>query len=360
MVFKNDQDESEWVADRIKRLRDEGTELSRQAVLFRSSFLSVALQVALKAKDIPFVVFGGLRFSETAHVKDVVAHLKVLLNVRDELAWGRVLKLLPGVGDTTAERLAPRAAAADTSHAAADALLSGPAPSPQAAEALRRLSESLRKAAACGGVGPKYDVVFGHYEPLLKAQYDDWPARLDDLNSLRQIAGTYGGAGGLERFLSDVGIEPPEKSDRRSEPATVDDKAPLTLSTIHSAKGLEWEVVYLLGVRDGVLPSSRAMQDEEDVEEEHRLFYVAVTRAKTQLVLTLSHHGNNDGLDRLRRVSRFVDAPNVIALLDSQGNEQNAAPIATAAITPAPPLPTLGKEGLLQRLRQMQAPVQQS
>ena len=131
----------------------------------------------------------------------------------------------------------------------------------------------------------------------------------------------------------------------------------MTLSTIHSTKGLEWEAVFLLGVRDGVLPSSRSIQDEEDVEEEHRLFHVAVTRAKTYLTLTLSHHGDNGGMDRLHRPSRFVEAASVMSLLDCQ-REQEPPPAAAGdgAITSCT-VPMIGREGLLQRLRQMQTPL---
>jgi DNA helicase-2/ATP-dependent DNA helicase PcrA len=270
-----------------------------------------------------------------------------LLNPRDELAWGRLLKLLPGVGETTADRLTASAIAADTVAQAAEVLAGEPLPA-AAREGIRKLSDSLRRAATCAGVGARFDVILDYYDPLLRVLYDDWPARQDDLNSLRQIAAAYDGS--LERFLSDIAIEPPEKSDGRADPALVDDERPLTLSTIHSAKGLEWDSVFLLGVRDGVLPSSRSIQDDEDVEEEHRLFYVAVTRSKTSLYLTMSHYGRNDGVERLQRPSRFIEAPNVKALLDCT-SESNGT---VSSIGSDAPLPVLGTDGLLDRLRQMQ------
>jgi DNA helicase II / ATP-dependent DNA helicase PcrA len=196
-----------------------------------------------------------------------------------------------------------------------------------------------------------FDLLLAYYEPLLREQYDDWPNRLDDLNSLRQIAAGYKELQGL---LSDLSIEPPERSDGRSEPV-LDDEKPLTLSTIHSAKGLEWQAVFLLGVRDGVLPSSKGRQDEEDVEEERRLLYVAATRAKSQLTLTMSHHGNNGGLERFHRLSRFIESPTVMRLFTPR-IAANHPPLSdsAAAATAGNPVPVLGRDALLQRLRQLQ------
>lgn len=127
--------------------------------------------------------------------------------------------------------------------------------------------------------------------------------------------------GSLDDLLSDLSIEPPDRSDGRSGPAPGDEE-PLTLSTIHSAKGLEWQVVFLLGVRDGVLPSSKALQDEEDVEEELRLLYVAVTRVKSYLFLTMSHHASHGGLDQFHRLSRFIEPANVMLLLDRRSRDE--------------------------------------
>jgi DNA helicase-2/ATP-dependent DNA helicase PcrA len=341
--FKDDQDEAEWVADRVKRLRDEGVPLSRQGVLYRSSHMSIRLQVALRARGIPFDVFGGLRFSETAHVKDVLAHLKVLLNPRDELAWNRVLRLLAGVGSVTADRLSARAAGATGMGGATEALLTTAAPSKAAAAGLVRLCEALRRAATLGAPGPMFQSVLEYYEPLLRDHHDGWPGRLEDLNSLREIAGGYCG---LAELLSDFSLEPPERSVARAV-AAADDEKPLTLSTIHSAKGLEWEAVFLVGVRDGALPSAKAMRDEEDVEEERRLLYVAVTRARTHLFLTVAHQGNEGGV--LHRLSRFLEPQGVTQLLDCESGTGRQSP---APGTPDDGLPVLGRDSLLRRLRE--------
>jgi DNA helicase II / ATP-dependent DNA helicase PcrA len=278
-----------------------------------------------------------------------VAHLRVLQNAKDELALNRILKLLPGIGDASADRLACNVAGGLMFGGLPDALLQCEVPA-AARENVRKLSEALRQALACGGVGEKVDIVLAYYEPLLRMEHDDWPARLDDLNSLRQIAGGY--AGNLEQFLSDMAIEPPSKSDRHGGAATPDDEKPLTLSTIHSAKGLEWHTVYLMGVQEGVLPSCRSSQDPEDVEEEHRLFYVAVTRAKARLVLTMAHRGNNGGIERLTRLSRFVEAPNVLSLLDRTSIVQNSVGHVHTANRDLR-VPVLSKDELLQRLQKM-------
>ncbi len=256
VVFKNDQDEADWIADRIKQLRDEGTSFHHQGVLYRSSYLSVALQVALNARNIPYAVFGGLRFNETAHVKDVCAHLKLAVNPKDTLAWNRTLQLLPGVGPATAEKLSGRLCAFDALPHAADELAQSSTHSGRTRDNIHKLSALLKRITPTGRtVGDCYDAVLDYYRPLLTERYDDWGGRIDDLESLRQIAQRYDT---LEDLLADLAIEPPEKGAARVDASDKEDEKPLILSTIHSAKGLEWEVVFLIGLKDGVFPCSRA------------------------------------------------------------------------------------------------------
>ena len=140
--------------------------------------------------------------------------------------------------------------------------------------------------------GEKFGAVIGYYMPLLRQRHDDWHLRLNDLDALRQIAMRYTS---VEELLIDFAIEPPEKGVWRVEPETKDEEKPLTLSTIHSAKGLEWDSVFLLGLMDGVLPGSFALDHEDEIEEEHRLFYVGITRAKNQLFLVCHHEGKREG-----------------------------------------------------------------
>ena len=148
----------------------------------------------------------------------------------------------------------------------------------------------------------------------MKYKFDDWQLRLSDLETLVPIASSYKS---LESMLSSLALEPPERGVAGVVPEYEEEK-PLTLSTIHSAKGLEWEVVYLIGLVDGVLPSKFALKSEEQLEEEHRLFYVAVTRAKKQLFLFMHHEGRNGGILQFNRLSRFVEQPNILKQVEQR------------------------------------------
>lgn len=316
LFFRDAHEEAEWVAGRIKTQRDEGTPLGQQCVLFRSQYLSIPLQAELSRRNIPFEVFGGLKFYETAHVKDVISHLKVVANPRDELAWNRVLMLVDGVGPKTAGHIS-------------DAILASSSPKEIIDEVFekqkgRRYSEGLQGLASLlkavrGGTlnaGEQFSLVLEYYVPFLKDRFDDWHLRLNDLETLRQIAARYDS---LDDLLEDFSVEPPERGVWRVEPSTPDEEKPLTLSTIHSAKGLEWDTVFLMGLMDGVLPVAFSLDHEDEIEEEQRLFYVAVTRAKNHLALSLHHEGFRGGITQFNRISRFVDLPNVLSKLTTFG-----------------------------------------
>ncbi len=316
LFFRDIHEEAEWVARMIKEFRDEGVDLGHQAVLFRSAYLSIPLQAELARRNIPYQVFGGMKFYETAHVKDVMAHLKLLVNPKDELAWNRVLMIIEGIGPKTAEKLAGEILGKGSFRDIREHLL-------KYGEG-RRFSEGLVKLESllnmtCDealDVGEKFGAVIGYYTPLLRQRHDDWHLRLNDLDALRQIAMRYSS---VEELLIDFAIEPPEKGVWRVEPETKDEEKPLTLSTIHSAKGLEWDSVFLIGLMDGVLPVSFALDHEDEIEEEHRLFYVGITRAKNQLFLVCHHEGKRGGLNQFNKVSRFIDVPNVAARLEKKG-----------------------------------------
>jgi len=307
MYFGDAEEEAGWVKEKIQENILNGVPLAHQAVLFRSSYISIQLQAELARAGIPFKVFGGLKFYETAHVKDVLAHLKVLANFKDELSWSRVFTLLPGVGAKTAETIASRIRRASDLNSALD-VLGGFSEGYKYSQHLIELKETLIKASGAKvSVGEKFGMVVDYYMPILKDKFDEWPNRLNDLEALRPLVANYTD---LEDLLADLAIEIPD-DEQKGKDAEKGEK-PLTLSTIHSAKGLEWDVVFLLGVAEGTLPSKMALaKSGEEIEEEHRLFYVAITRARNKLYL-LFHLAGDMGPMTFNRLSRFVDDPSVL------------------------------------------------
>jgi DNA helicase-2/ATP-dependent DNA helicase PcrA len=316
--FKDPYEEASWIADKVKQLWQKGILFNRQGVLFRSSHISIPLQTELSKRNIPYQIFGGLRFYETAHVKDLMAHIKILANPRDELAWNRILLLVESIGHKTAERILEKISIC---HSLEEIFLKifGMYKKDKAPEGLRRLRVALESARKGGmSVGERFQVLLEYYKPILMDRFDDWHIRLNDLIIVGQIASRYYL---LEEFLIDFAIEPPERGVLMVNPSIPDDEKPLTLSTIHSAKGLEWDTVFIMGLVDGLLPVSYALSSEEETEEEHRLFYVAITRAKNRLFLTLHHEGTGQGIYQFNKISRFLDAANVMAKLDLSSKE---------------------------------------
>jgi DNA helicase-2/ATP-dependent DNA helicase PcrA len=316
LFFRDAHEEAEWVAERIKVQRDEGTPLEQQCVLFRSQYLSIPLQAELSRRNIPFEVFGGLKFYETAHVKDVMSHLKIIANPGDELAWNRVLMLIGGIGPKTAGHISDEILGSASFKDILDDVFEKHK-GRKYAGGLKELGSLLR--AVRGGtldVGEQFGLVLDYYVPLLKDRFDDWHLRFNDLETLRQISTRYRS---LEDLLEDFAVEPPERGVWRVEPSTPDEEKPLTLSTIHSAKGLEWDCVFLIGLVDGVLPVAFSLDHEDEIEEEQRLFYVAITRARNHLFLSLHHEGFRGGITQFNKVSRFVDVPNVFSKLTTRG-----------------------------------------
>jgi DNA helicase-2/ATP-dependent DNA helicase PcrA len=316
LFFKGAYDEAEWVADTIKQLRDEGIDLGHQGVLFRSSYISIPLQAELSKRNIPYQVFGGLKFYETAHVKDIVAHFKILVNPKDELAWNRVLMLIAGIGPKTSERIIEEMGLYSCLNDIIDGLFQKYYRTYKNCQQLAKLSPVLKAASRENlSVGEQFEIILDYYHPILKDKFDDWHLRLNDLVALGQICMRYNS---LEEVLADFAIEPPERGVWRVEPSTPEEEKPVTLSTIHSAKGLEWDTVFLVGLMDGVLPVGYALDNEDDIEEEHRLFYVGITRAKNQLFLSLHHEGTKGGISQFNKISRFVDVPNVLSKMEQK------------------------------------------
>lgn len=335
LIFKDPESEAEGIAHKVKELWDEGVELHRIGVLFRSMYIARPLEVALARRGIPYRTYGGLRFIETAHIKDLLSHIKVLANPRDELAWHRVLLLVEGVGPKTAEELLRRITPSGQWQGALSELEGHP----RSGKGIRKLREALSEAAQAPTFHEAVEILCDYYAPILKERYDDYPRRLSDVESLRQIAQGYRSP---ERFLLDlVALESPERSLLERDDLPLDTR-PLVLSTIHSAKGLEWTVVFIMGVADGHLPISYTHTSEEEMEEERRLLYVAVTRAKRELYLTMSHEGHRGGIRVFQRLSRFLDDPAVLPLLELEGE-----PLVLEEDSPA-----LGREKLLKKVLQ--------
>ena len=314
LCFKNPYEEASWIAQGIKQLRDQGISLGRQAVLFRSAYISIPLQAELSRLNIPFQVFGGLKFYETAHVKDMVSYLKILQNPKDELAWSRALRLIEGVGPKTGEKIFTTVKSCfnfDQVVLSLKQTFSGLS----FASNLNSMAETLESASGEGiTVGEQFEILLKFYKPYLKRKYDEWHLRLSDLEMLRDIAAGYSS---LNEFLADLALEPPQQGVAGIDPAC-DDEKPLSLSTIHSAKGLEWEVVFVIGLIDGVLPSRFSLKFSDQIEEEHRLFYVAVTRAKSQLYLSMHNEGTQGGMYQFNRISRFLENRNILEKLEQQ------------------------------------------
>jgi DNA helicase II / ATP-dependent DNA helicase PcrA len=274
----DDTAQAGYIVEKILKNREGGIRLKSQAVLFRASHHSASLEVELTRRNIPFVKFGGLKFLEAAHIKDVLAVLRWAQNIHDRVAGFRVAQLLPGIGPSSAARLLDRMAENTDPMDA----LNGFKPPAAAAEHWQQFEATIGmlRRNVTGWPG-EIDLVCRWYRPHLECMHEDAALRDADLVQLIQIASTYSSR---ERFLTELTLDPPEAtSDAAGAPLLDEDY--LILSTIHSAKGQEWNAVFLLNTVDGCLPSDLATGSTPEIEEERRLLYVAMTRAKDQLHL---------------------------------------------------------------------------
>jgi DNA helicase-2/ATP-dependent DNA helicase PcrA len=280
LSVRDEADQASCVAEGILGYHESGIALKSQAVLFRSSSHSVQLELELARRGIPFVKYGGLKFLEAAHVKDVVCVLRWAENPRSRMAGFRVARLVPGVGPATAARLLDAMAASADPVAAMQAFVVAPA----VGEAWARfLGVFLLLRRAKSPWPAEMELVAQWYEPQLQRMYEDALVRQRDVAQLQQIAATYPSR---ERFLTELSLDPPAAtSDEAGVPGRDDDY--LILSTIHSAKGQEWKTVHVLNVVDGCIPSDLGTGTSEEIEEERRLLYVAMTRAKDHLHLVV-------------------------------------------------------------------------
>ncbi len=307
VAARDEQQQTRFVVDRILELHEEGTPLREIAVLFRAGYMSADLEIELTNRKIPFEKWGGLKFLEAAHVKDVLAFLRILENPRDEVSWYRLLLLLPGIGDATAR------AAIDSMIAAAwesDAFgRYSPPPRARAAHAaLVSLLDGLRSGPVLDEAQVAADIarVRQLYDNILRERYDRVEPRLADLDQLQTIAAGYPDRA---TFLSALALEPPQAT-QDLPGGSQEENDCLILSTAHSAKGKEWDAVFVIWAVDGWFPSARCLNTEEETEEERRLMYVALTRARNYLSVTypLNAYSSRRGADySLDQLCRFID-----------------------------------------------------
>lgn len=294
-----------FVAQRVLELRDEGIELHDMAVLYRAHYHSMDVQLEFTRRGIPFSITSGLRFFEQAHIKDVAAFLKFALNPRDEVAFKRMIRLLPGIGNKTAETLWSHASSTLGGGTDFARLLGFKVPAKSAkpwAQFVHTLADLVPASGALPPAAMMECVLFAVYDDYMKTKFANYEARKEDLNTLAGFAGQFAST---EEFLSQLallgGVETADAF------AGDPDSEKITLSTLHQAKGLEWKVVFLIWLADGMFPSARSMETPEGIEEERRLFYVGITRCKDELYLTYPEMRLNAGYgDNFQRPSRFL------------------------------------------------------
>ena len=305
VAVRDETAQAQYIVERVLENREGGTPLKKQAVLFRTSSHSGPLEVELTRRNIPFVKFGGLKFLDSAHIKDLLAILRFAQNPRDRVAGFRLMHLIPGVGPVAAQK----ALDAMVDHADPIGALGELAAPPRAGGEWIGFVDMLmdfRKAQF--GWPTEMDLARKWYEPLLEGKYEDAEVRAQDLAQLQQIAAGYPSR---ERFLTELTLDPPDATSDQSGVPLLDEDY-LILSTIHSAKGNEWTSVFVLNVVDGCIPSDLGTGQSADIEEERRLLYVAMTRARDDLHLMIPQkfftHGQSNLGDRhvYAQRSRFI------------------------------------------------------
>ena len=282
LLVPDEAEQARWVADQVLRQREAGATLKSQAVLFRTSTHSAALELELARRNIPFVKFGGLKFLEAAHVKDLLAVLRFAQNPRGRMAGFRVVQLIPGIGQATATRLLDAMGeAAEPTQTLQQ--FEAPAQAKQEWAQFVELYSQLRDPDVAWPAD--LELAKAWYLPQLERIHDDAQVRKLDVDQLVRLAAGYASR---ERFLTELTLDPPQSTSDQSGVPHLDEDY-LILSTIHSAKGQEWKAVHVLNVVDGCIPSDMATGSTDELEEERRLLYVAMTRAKEHLHLIVPH-----------------------------------------------------------------------
>jgi DNA helicase-2/ATP-dependent DNA helicase PcrA len=280
VLIPDEAEQARWVCNRILEHREAGIRLTTQAVLFRAASHSAALELELMRRNIPFVKFGGLKFLEASHIKDVLAVLRFAQNPSGRMAGFRVAQLIPGIGPATAARLLDAVGEAAEPTLAIEQF---DAPAKSAGD-WQQFVDMYRKLRTPGLRWPAdIELAKNWYLPHLERMHDDAQVRAADVEQLAALAGGYGSR---ESFLAEITLDPPEATSDRAGPPLLDEDY-VILSTIHSSKGQEWKSVHVLNVVDGCIPSDMSTGSMEDIEEERRLLYVAMTRAKEHLHLVV-------------------------------------------------------------------------
>ena len=344
VTCRDEEEQTAHVVTAVLARHEDGMPLRRQAVLFRAAHHSLDLEIELARRQIPFHKFGGLRFLEAAHVKDALAFLRLAENPRDRIAGTRVLLLLPGIGPRKAQRLIDALVAAGGALAAWS---TGEAPTADAS--WRAFVELMRALAgpAAGDSSTQLGRVRSFYTPFLEARYDHAPARLRDLEQMERVATRFPAR---RTFLTALALDPPSSTQDLAGAAHLDDDY-LVLSTIHSAKGLEWDAVTLIHASDGNIPSDLCTGRAELVEEELRLLYVAMTRARTSLAICAPQRyyraGSLGDVHSYAQPSRFLVGP-ARACFAERAAATGKAP---AEPEPAPAGPSLTSEEVRKALK---------
>ena len=327
----DEADQARYVVEQVLEAREAGMKLKAQAVLFRAAHHSAALEIELTRRNIPFVKFGGLKFLDSVHVKDVLAVLRWAENPRDRVAGFRVTQLLPGVGPATAARVLD--AVTEIAPGATASALASFAPPARTLEDWQSFVALMSSICNQGSSWPaEFERVRRWYEPHLERNHEDAAVRHADLLQMESIAATYASR---ERFLTELTLDPPDATSDESGVPMLDEDY-LILSTIHSAKGQEWRNVFVLNGVDGCIPSDLGTGSEAEIDEERRLLYVAMTRAKEDLHIVVPQrfyvHNQTHLGDRHVWASRtrFIPA-HLLPLFDAHAWPRVSEPVAPSA-----------------------------
>lgn len=280
IIAKNENDQSQFVVQTVLSHLEDGVSLNEMAVLFRNSAHSFDLEFELNKASIPYIKFGGLKFMDSAHIRDVIAYIRVLGNPKDITAWSRVLKFEDRIGAKTSLKIINDI---QLSKKAELSELLKELEQSENGKILQKLITSLNKTFEKGELVAKIQSLLSHYRPHFENTYKDYKTREDDLDLFMTMIARYNS---IDNLLSELSLNPPQNVVQ--EISSVENKESdfLTLSTVHSAKGLEWKIVFIIWAVEGYIPSERSSYNTDALEEERRLFYVAVTRAKEQLYIT--------------------------------------------------------------------------